>query len=261
MSQSLIKHFTKPLLGLALLASSSVVLANQDPLPLGTDSRLRVVAYNQNDVVTIVGSQLTQTSIQFGDSETIKAVEAGNSIAWTVEVDKNKQNILFLKPTMDMPNTNLEVVTDKYIYHFALVSAPKNSPNNKEVTYNVRFKYPDEINATIAAQTQVKKERRDAVVTNNPVDPLKVNWDYSFSEKCSKEYAPIKAFDDGKFTYFQFPNNTETPAIFMVDSKGHESLANWTMRGKYVVIQRIARQFSMRNGKVVSCVFNQAYKA
>ena len=259
------RHFisplTKPFLGLTLLAVSVGAYANQEPLPLGTDSRIRVVAYNPDDVVTVVGSQLTQTSIQFGETETIKAVEAGNSVAWTTEIDKNKQNILFLKPTMDMPNTNLEVVTDKYIYHFALVGAPKNDPSNKAVTYNVRFKYPGEMNAVIAAQAQVKKERSNAVVTNNPVDPLKVNWDYAFSEKCSKEYAPIKAFDDGKFTYFQFPNNTETPAIFIVDKKGHESLANWSMRGKYVVIQRIARQFSMRNGKVVSCVFNQAYKA
>jgi type IV secretion system protein VirB9 len=49
------------------------------------------------------------------------------------------------------------------------------------------------------------------------------------------------------------------PAIFVVDKQGKESLANSRMRGQYVVIERLARQFSLRNGKTVSCVFNDHF--
>lgn len=253
------KRVFKGLVGATLLLAVLGASANQDPKPLLTDPHMQTVAYDPNDVVTVVVGQLTQLSIQFSESETIVDVDVGNSVGWMNHVNKSKPNILFIKPTVDMPMTNLTVVTDKNIYHFKLMVPEKGS--SQVPAYNLKFVYPQEEQAAFAAQAQVKKEKRDSVVTDHPVNPMNVNWNYSFSEKCSKDFAPIKAFDDGKFTYFQFANNTEIPAIFIVNQKGQESLANWSMRGKYIVIQRIARQFSMRNGKVVSCVFNDAYKA
>ena len=64
--------------------SASTVFADQKPKSLSTDSRMRVVSYDPNNVVTIVGSQLVQTSIQFADDETIIGVEGGDSAAWAI---------------------------------------------------------------------------------------------------------------------------------------------------------------------------------
>lgn len=244
---------------LFLSIPSVAVFANQNPKPLATDSRMRVVSYDPNNVVSIVGSQLVQTSIQFGEDETIVGVEGGDSTAWTIAINKNKPNILFVKPTMDNSDTNLAVMTDQNFYQFHLVTGDKDTASNKAVTYNVRFRYPQKIRAALNAKLRAERVQHNAVVTNNRVDPMRVNWNYSFSSRCSRELVPIKAFNDNKFTYFQFAQHTEVPAIFVVDQNGRESLANWQMRGSYVVIRRIARQFSMRNGNVVSCVFNDAY--
>ncbi len=247
-------------LGCLTLASSGLTWANQTPRALSTDSRVRVVAYDPNNVVTIEASQLVETGIQFGEDETIIGVENGDSAAWTVTVNKLRQNILFIKPTLDESNTSLLVMTDKNTYHFHLITALANTPDNKQTTYYVRFTYPQEMQKELEARLQAKRQLKESVINREPVDPFAWNWDYSFSARCAKDLVPVKAFDDGKFTYFQFSRNAEIPAIFIVDQNGNESLANWSMKGPYVVVSRLARQFSFRNGRVMSCIFNDNYQ-
>ncbi len=244
---------------ITLCLSSLTVFADQKPKALSTDSRMKVISYDANNVVTVVGSQLVQTSIQFGDDETIVGVEGGDAAAWTIDINKIKPNLLFVKPTVEASDTNLAVMTDKHLYQFHLMTNTIDTASTKEVTYNVRFRYPQVERDALVARLQAKQQLKDSVVTENPIDPMNVNWEYSFSSRCDKEFVPIKAFDDGKFTYFQFSANTQIPAIFVVDKQGKESLANSRMRGQYVVIERLARQFSLRNGKTVSCVFNDHF--
>lgn len=251
------------LLGLAsVLLLSTPVLANQIPKALATDHRMRIVPFNQNDVVTLIGSQLVVTSLEFGDDEVVTGVEGGDAAAWEVAINKSRPNIVFIKPTVDDSNTNLTVLTSKHTYHFWLVM-PEEIKGSKKVlpTYNVRFTYPLD-DAQKALNIAADKSRiANAEVANNETNPLDWNFNYTYSCKCSKDNIPIRAFDDGKFTYFQFKDNHDNPAIFIVDGKGHESLANWHMKGQYVVIERTAPQFTIRSNGMdnASCVFNQQY--
>ena len=91
---------------ITLCLSSLTVFADQIPKPLSTDARMRVLSYDPNNVVTVVGSQLVQTSIQFGEDETIVGVEGGDAAAWTIDINKIKPNILFVKPTIEGSDTN-----------------------------------------------------------------------------------------------------------------------------------------------------------
>lgn len=233
------------------------------PRALGTDSRMRVVAYDPNNVVTVIGNQLITTSLEFGMGESVQGVEGGDSVAWLVTVNKAHPNIVFIKPTMDKSDTNLTVLTDKYAYHFRLIMPSKTkSSTNLSPTYNIRFTYPQEEQLTALAKSAKLAREKDALVADNETNPMDWNWSYTYSERCSRENVPIRAFDDGRFTYFQFSPHANIPAIFLVDADGNESLANFTMKGPYVVIQKTARQFSMRsNGKNdVSCIFNENYQ-
>jgi type IV secretion system protein VirB9 len=243
-----------------LLPVADVAFANQMPKALGTDERMRVVSYNENDVVTVNANELTTTSLEFSESEIIQAMEGGDSIAWMINVNKYHPNVAFIKPTIANVSTNLTILTNKRSYHFRLNSDPVD--NKAEPTYNVRFIYPDEMRLEALSQMAKKREEKNATVTDNKTDPTMLNWEYDYSGKCSLENVPYRAFDDGKFTYFQFAPHAETPAIFVVDANGKESLANYTMKGSYVVVHKTARQFSLRNGKDnVSCVFNENYRA
>lgn len=249
---------------MTLLISGLVMLGNawadQQPRSLSTDKRVRVVAYDPNNVVTVKASQLVETSIQFAQDEAVLGVESGDSAAWTVKVNKNRPNILFIKPTVDYSDTSFTVMTDKKLYHFHFVTDPKETPSSKDVTYNVRFVYPEDDQKQWQLQMAQKQHYKNATVNETSVNPMQWNTDYSFSDGCSKELVPLQALDDGKFTYFRFAENVEIPAIFIVDKEDNESLANWSMVGKFVKVSRLARQFTLRNGNTVSCIFNDSYR-
>ena len=67
-------------------------------------------------------------------------------------------------------------------------------------------------------------------------------------------------FDDGKFTYFKWPENTSTPALFLVAADGSESLANYGVRDGYQIVEQLAPRFVLRNGKEVTYVINDGWR-
>ena len=70
---------------------------------------------------------------------------------------------------------------------------------------------------------------------------------------------PTMVFDDGRFTYFEFPGAREIPATFAHGSDGEPTRVNWHMNGNFVVVQRTARKFTLRLGDAVVGIFNDAF--
>ena len=66
-------------------------------------------------------------------------------------------------------------------------------------------------------------------------------------------------FDDNEHTYFQFDPKTRVPAIFLVHSDETESLVNVVRRGRFLVVHDVGRQFTLRNGEIETCVFNETW--
>ena len=82
-----------------------------------------------------------------------------------------------------------------------------------------------------------------------------MNAAYRFSG--SPQLVPLHVFDDGTFTYFELSLNGAVPAIFAVDDQsGKESTVNTRRQGKYLVVQRLAPQFTLRQGTLATSVFN-----
>jgi type IV secretion system protein VirB9 len=88
-------------------------------------------------------------------------------------------------------------------------------------------------------------------------DPSKYNLQYSFTGDA--EQAPVRACDDGIFTYLQFRKHIDLPAIFMVLPDRKEEVVNYRMQGDYMVVERMAKAFTLRNGNVVTSVYNDKY--
>ncbi len=83
----------------------------------------------------------------------------------------------------------------------------------------------------------------------------KLNWNYRFSG--NPQLLPLHVYDDGQFTYFELAANAPVPAIFAVEDKqGKEMTVNTRREGKYIVVQRTAPQFTLRQGSMVTSVFN-----
>ncbi|WP_083827770.1 TrbG/VirB9 family P-type conjugative transfer protein [Rickettsiella massiliensis] len=112
-------------------------------------------------------------------------------------------------------------------------------------TYKLQFTYP-----------AVGYDRNGHSNAITVCDPTQINWKYSFTG--SKSLAPYEAFDcNGQFTYFRF-NANRLPAIFIVDKNCQETLVNYHMKGNDVIVNTVARQFTLRNGHYVTSVYNDA---
>ena len=86
--------------------------------------------------------------------------------------------------------------------------------------------------------------------------PELYNFNYSFTGP--DNIAPIKVFDDGEFTFFEFSvDNNNIPAIFYVDNDGYEGLVNYRAEGNYIIVERLSSVFTLRNGTDTICVFNE----
>lgn len=217
------------------------VQASESPMPLGTDERIRHVMYNPDQVYEVTTTFGFQTAVEFSPQETIQVASIGDSIAWQVVPAKNK---LFIKPVVNDAVTNMTVVTDKRTYYFNLIALRSEALGT--ATYLLRFKYPElpPIHAGLSLR---------------PKNPTELNFDYKI--KRDKNSSLIRAFDDGEFTYLQFANLKELPAIFVEDAAGKESLANFRIKEPYVVIERVVSKIVLRNGKAKTRLYNQAYSS
>ena len=229
---------------------STSALADKTPRPIATDVRIRQVAYSANEVYEIVGTYGYQTVIEFSDSEEIKLVAIGDSIAWQA-VPMGSQ--LFLKPVEPDTATNLTVTTNKRFYYFNLVASKNKS--KEALTYTVRFIYGDTGITTPPPTVSRNNDVESKQAGQLSKAPTDFNFNYQVSG--SKEISLVRAFDDGQFTYLRFASSVDVPAMFAVDRDGKESLVNSRVEGQYVVIERVASQFTLRNGSVVACLFNR----
>ena len=64
-----------------LLCCCGAVQAAQKPIELATDSRVSVVAFAENNVVSIQGATFVATQIKFGDEESIINIQSGDAAA------------------------------------------------------------------------------------------------------------------------------------------------------------------------------------
>jgi type IV secretion system protein VirB9 len=224
-------------------ALSLLIMAN--PLA-AADPRIRYITFNNNAVVTVPAGLGVSTMIQLGSSEVIETISAGDTASWSI-VPKKGSSILFVKPLRENAETNVNIVTNQRVYALLLKGS---AAADLRAAFQVRFKYPDEdVNARLLAAAQ--DSAKDPLLKG--LDPSRLNYDYVFRGDTSLK--PRVAFDDGTHMYLEFPD--EIPAIFVVEGKRQESLVNLRTQGKYVVVDKIATQFTLRAGDKWLCLYNR----
>jgi len=224
--------------------------ATREARPIKIDHRVRTVMYQPDEVYKFTGHYRYQSSIEFGQDEEIKTISMGDSTAWMLNPSGNR---LFLKPLEQDATTNMTLITNKYTYLFELHARETDDINDDNMVFIMRFIYPDNSDAKTVSHYL------DAVPTpdlENPDERAKYNFNYSISG--TDEIAPLRVFDDGQFTYFQFKDkNADVPAFYWVDSEGNEAIINYRTRGDYIVVERVVKKMTLRHGTWIVCVFNE----
>jgi len=235
------------LIGALLALAATPALAAVVPLPSAGDPRMRVAKYAPEEVVELVGDLGYQMSIEFGDGERIENVSIGDAQGWQVTPNR-KASLLFLKPIDQAAATNMTVVTNLRRYAFELrVRAHVPAGGERSIIYGLRFDYPPPPPPPPSAD-------KPAVKT----PPQVVNAAYSYDG--SPKSLPARVFDDGKATYFQFAAADDYPAIYEVEADKTEAVVNFTVRDGYVVVDHVARGFTLRRGAETTRLYNDGYR-
>lgn len=231
----------------ALLALSAPAMALQAPRPVATDSRIRTVRYSPNEVYQFIGHYSYQSAIEFEVGETIQTVSVGDSTSWLINPSGNR---LFLKPIDQNALTNMTVITDKRSYLFELHAEETKDIRDKNLVFSYRFIYPQSDASALDFSVM-------EAIPDIEKNPERFNFNYSI--RGSSVIEPIRIFDDGRFTYFEFRDvNAEIPAFFKVDSGGNEELINFRKRQNYIVVERVAPRYTLRRGGDIVCVYNDS---
>lgn len=225
--------------------------ASSMPIDVTTDSRVKKVMYNAEQVYEIKTSYGVSSTILFGDDEKVTAVSLGDPTVWQVTPMANSLNI---KPIALNPDTNMTVWTDKHIYLFNLhamrpqldeVGHIMKPSSTQGLLYMLRFSYPKTDFMTIPKSD----------IASNSYAPDCINRDYrAYGDSA---VSPARVCDDGRFTYFAFTRYQNHPAILMVDEDGFEHAVNFRQSGNFLVVERLGAQFTLRYGDSVSSVFNE----
>ncbi|MDA0902446.1 MAG: TrbG/VirB9 family P-type conjugative transfer protein [Proteobacteria bacterium] len=247
------KHIFKNILKFGVLMLAGLILvskasySSQAPRFLGSEKKFRAYLYNPNAVYRYIGHYYYQGEVIFENDETINTVSMGNPSLWLFE---RLGNTLYLKPIEDNAETNMTVQTNKRTYHFELTAREATSIDDENLIFVVKFIYPDGENKNI-----MKFPKKPISDAPDMRDLSIYNFNYEFTGQ--PVIAPIKVFDNGEFTYFQFSHkNAEIPAIFHVDSDGFESLVNFRVADDFIIVERVSAQFTLRNGNDIVCVYN-----
>lgn len=232
---------------LAALLAVSPAAAELNPKAGPKDARIRYVTYSANEVILIKASYGASTMIMFQDDEKIDTLSAGDLLAWNIETN-NRGNVLFVKPIEKDTVANLNILTNKRSY--VLLLRADFRPIAEQI-YKVSFRYPeDEYDKSLLAEA---KERASQPNRQN-FNAANANSAYGY--KGSSVNKPLAIFDDGVKTFFRFRAQAEVPAIYIVDAERNEALVNFRREGEYIVVDKVAPQWTLRNGNEITCVFN-----
>lgn len=219
--------------------------------PITTDTRVKTLIYNENDVFKLTTYFGYQSNIEFAHGERVQTISIGNKTSWQLVPSGRR---LFVRPLTKRNRTNMTVITNKRAYQFDLHSKPATNIPKPELTYVVRFFYPSE-ETTIANEPFAKPR---SVEQDLAIQGARLNYRYTFSG--NPRLAPLKIFDDSRKTYFKFNPRFPTPSIGVVRNDGNEYPAYAAVQGEYVVLRGLHRRFSLKYGNESVQVFNEGLR-
>lgn len=173
-------------------------------------------------------------------------VAAGDTVRWIVgdtESDAGpvKRVHILVKPTRPDLVTNLVINTDRRTYHLELHS------DTKTYMASVSWAY---------AQDQLIALRRQntaadaAIPIATGVDINTLNFRYRI-EGDNPAWRPLRAFDDGRQVFIEFPSGIsqgELPPLWIIGAEGDGQLVNYRVKGNHMIVDRLFAAAELKLG-------------
>jgi type IV secretion system protein VirB9 len=224
--------------------------ARVQPTRRGYINAVQVYPFADGALYQVYGApgQVTDIALQEGEQLVGSGpVAAGDTVRWIIGDTESgtaaaKKVHILVKPTRPELMTNLVINTDRRTYHLELRSTEK--------TYmaSVSWIYPqDEL---------IALRRRNALAdaaapVETALDINSLRFRYAI-EGDNPPWRPLRAFDDGKKVYIEFPRGIsqgEMPPLFIVGPEGKTSeLVNYRVRSNHMIVDRLFAAAELRLG-------------
>lgn len=224
--------------------------ARVQPVRDGFINSMQVYPFTQGalyQVYTAVG-QITDIALQPGEQLVGSGpVAAGDTVRWIIGDTQSGTGVttqvhILVKPTRPELMTNLVINTNLRTYHMELRST--------ERTYmaSVSWQYPQD---QLIALRRQNAQAEAAQPVASGVDLTNVNFRYAI-EGDRAPWRPLRAFDDGRQVFIEFPRGIaqgEMPPLFVVGPEGKTSeLVNYRVRNNYMIVDRLFAAAELRFG-------------
>jgi len=220
--------------------------ATLEPATGGYLNAAQVYPWNDGVIYHVYTAPGQVTDIALQPGEALGAVAAGDTVRWVVGdttsgTGETKRTHVLVKPFNAGLSTNVVITTDRRTYHLALTSTERTAMAALSWTYP-----KDQLIALKAPVEQATAA--PPVASGLQVDQLHFGYVISGDQP---GWRPLRAFDDGRQTYIEFPSSLgtgEAPPLFLVDGKGTASLVNYRVQGRYYVVDRLFDVAELRLG-------------
>lgn len=237
------RHAVSPV---TTIVASAARQATQEPVGSGFINAMQIYPYAEGAIYRLYAAPEQVTDIALQPGETLGAVASGDTVRWVIGdtpsgAGDSKRTHILVKPFAAGLSTNLVITTDRRTYHLAMTSVPRAGMTALSWTYPT--------DSLLALQRAAEEERAQRPVAMGiPLEALHFNYVLSGD---SPPWRPLRAFDDGRQTYVEFPASLavgEAPPLFLVDPKGEAQLVNYRVQGRFYVIDRIFDAAELRLG-------------
>lgn len=182
--------------------------------------------------------QVTDIALQEGEQMVGPGpVAAGDTVRWIIGdtvsgVGPTARVHILVKPTRPDLTTNLVINTDRRTYHLELRAT--------------RATWMASVSWTYPADRLIALRRSNAAVqaaapVATGVDIAALNFRYRI-EGDSPPWRPLRAFDDGRQVFIEFPagiGQGELPPLFIVGAGGQGELVNYRVSGRHIIVNRL----------------------
>ena len=214
--------------------------------PTGFVNASSVYPYAEGSLYHVYTAPGRITDIALQPGEALGAVAAGDTVRWIIgdtssgAGDTRRSHVL-VKPSIVGLSTNLVITTDRHVYHLSLTSTARTALTALSWTYS-----QDQL---IALQKRGEAAEAAAPVASGlAIDELHFGYAVTGDKP---DWRPIRAFDDGRQTFIEFPAQIATgvaPPLFVVGANGAAELVNYRVRGHFYVVDRLFDVAELRFG-------------
>ncbi len=223
--------------------------ARMEPRRAGYINAVQIYPFTEGALYQVYAApgEITDIALQEGEQLVGSGpVAAGDTVRWVIGDTESgsgatKKTHIIVKPTRADLLTNLVINTDRRTYHLELRSTDK--------TYmaSVSWQYPQDELIALRRRNVVAEA---AAPIDTGLDLSRLNFRYTV-EGDGAPWRPLRAFDDGRKVYIEFPRGIsqgEMPPLFVTGAAGDSQLVNYRVRGHHMIVDRLFAAAELRFG-------------